>query len=324
MTGKNGKAKVVVIGGGTGMPVLLRGLKAYPVEITAIVTVADDGGSSGRLRDELLMPPPGDVRNCLAALSEVEPLVESLFQHRFTEGAGLSGHSLGNLLLAAMTNITGDFVNGIREMSKVLNVRGKVLPATNQSIVLHAEMTDGTIVSGESNIPLYNKTIKRVFLTPEQVEPLRETLREIRKADLIVIAPGSLFTSILPNLLVNKIGEEICRAKARKVYVCNIMTQPGETTGFSASDHVKALYNHLECPFIDTVIVNNGDIPAQLKDTYSLEDAGPVVNDVATLEQMGLNVIEDKLFYHESNVIRHDAKKIAGIVYSLINGHGIQ
>ena len=180
------KPKIVIIGGGTGLSVLLRGLKKYPVDITAIVTVADDGGSSGRLRDELEIPPPGDVRNVLVALSDVEPLVEALFQHRFKTGDGLSGHALGNLLLAGMISITGDFFHAITEMSKVLNVRGRVLPAANQSTVLHAELEDGRIVTGESKIPYFGKRIHRVFLTPEHVEPLNETLNEIQRADLIV------------------------------------------------------------------------------------------------------------------------------------------
>ena len=249
--------KIVVIGGGTGLPVLLRGLKQYDVDLTAIVTVADDGGSSGRLRDELDIPPPGDIRNVLAALSDVEPLIIELFQHRFENGNGLSGHSLGNLILAAMTAITGDFVHAVREMGKVLNVRGKVLPAANESVVLHAEMEDGTIVSGESKIPYSGKKIKRVFLTPEHIEPLEETITELQTADLIVIGPGSLYTSILPNLLVPKIGEEVCQSKAKKVYICNVMTQAGETLNYTASDHVKALYDHMACACLDAIIVNN-------------------------------------------------------------------
>lgn len=216
MTAPSNRPNVVIIGGGTGLSVLLRGLKVYPVDITAIVTVADDGGSSGRLRDELSIPPPGDIRNVLAALSDVEPLVENLFQHRFNKGNSLTGHSLGNLILAAMTNITGDFFHAVTEMSKVLNVRGKVLPAANKSVVLHAEMEDGTIVSGESKIPYSGKKIKRVFLSPETIEPLEEAIDVIRKADLILIGPGSLYTSILPNLLVPKLGDEVCKAKAKK------------------------------------------------------------------------------------------------------------
>jgi uncharacterized cofD-like protein len=310
--------KIVIIGGGTGLPVLLRGLKQYPVDLTAIVTVADDGGSSGRLRDELDIPPPGDIRNVLAALSDVEPLIVELFQHRFENGNGLSGHSLGNLILAAMTSITGDFVCAIREMSKVLNVRGKVLPAANKSVVLHAEMEDGTVVSGESKIPYSGKKIKKVFLTPEQIEPLPEALNEIRTADLIVIGPGSLYTSILPNLLVPKIGREVCRAKAKKIYICNVMTQAGETLHYTASDHVKALYNHMECPFLDMIVVNNGYIPEEIQQRYAEELAEPVKDDIEKLEELGLTVIRDHLVSYEDRVIRHDTKKVAALLVSLL------
>ena len=310
--------KVVIIGGGTGLSVLLRGLKHYNIDITAVVTVADDGGSSGRLRDELHIPPPGDVRNVLAALSDVEPLIEDLFQHRFQTGNGLSGHSLGNLLLAAMTTIKGDFVHAIREMSKVLNVRGKVLPAANRSVVLHAEMEDGTIVSGESKIPYSGKRINRVFLTPEKLEPLQETVDEILQADLIIIGPGSLYTSILPNLLVPKIGEAVCESKAKKVYICNIMTQAGETLDYTASDHVKALYKHITTPFIDTVLVNEENIPDMIKDRYKKELAKPVTYDFETLSSLGVEVLHDKIVQHTDGVIRHDTQKVASILYSML------
>ncbi|CAH0230224.1 gluconeogenesis factor YvcK family protein [Priestia megaterium] len=310
--------KVVVIGGGTGLPVLLRGLKEYPLDLTAIVTVADDGGSSGRLRDELEIPAPGDIRNVLVALSDVEPLVEELFQHRFDTGNELTGHSLGNLLLAAMTSITGDFVHAIREMSKVLNVRGKVLPAANQSVVLHAEMQDGSIVTGESKIPEVNKKINKVFLSPADVKPLVETIKAIRRADLIVLGPGSLYTSILPNLLVQDICNELCSTKAKKVYVCNVMTQPGETLGFKASDHIKALYNHMPCTFLDAIIVNNAPIPAPLKKKYQVEQAQPVEYDREVLLKLGLEVIEDQIIQYDGSVIRHDTKKVAKLVYSML------
>lgn len=310
--------KVVIIGGGTGLSVLLRGLKHYPVDITAIVTVADDGGSSGRLRDELQIPPPGDIRNVLAALSDVEPLVEELFQHRFNKGNNLIGHSLGNLILAAMTNITGDFVNAIREMSKVLNVRGNVLPAANRSVILNAEMEDGTIVTGESKIPYSGKKIKRVFLTPEQIEPLPDALDVIREADLIIIGPGSLYTSILPNLLVPKIGEEVRKASAKKVYICNVMTQAGETLDFSASDHVKALYEHMDCFFMDTILVNDEEIPDHIKTIYEEELAKPVHFDIETLRSLGLEVILDHIVSYENNVIRHDTNKVAKLLYEMI------
>ncbi|MDQ0244685.1 putative cofD-like protein [Bacillus fengqiuensis] len=312
------RPKVVVIGGGTGLPVLLRGLKYLPIDITAIVTVADDGGSSGRLRNELAMPAPGDIRNVLAALSDVEPLVEDLFQHRFASGNELTGHSLGNLILAAMTSITGDFVHAIQEMSKVLNVHGKVLPAANRSVVLHAEMEDGTVVSGESHIPLAGKPIKRVFLSPNDIEPLSETIRAIRNADMVVIGPGSLYTSILPNLLVPKIGEEVCKAKAKKVYVCNVMTQAGETMNYSAGDHIKALYDHMPCPFIDFIIVNNAEIPEGIQKKYEAEQAQPVLYDAEALKELGVTVIHDHIVDYGDGVIRHDTKKVSSLIFSLL------
>nr|WP_295971591.1 YvcK family protein [uncultured Bacillus sp.] len=315
---KNRQPRIVVIGGGTGLPVLLRGLKKYPVDITAIVTVADDGGSSGRLREELNIPPPGDVRNVLAALSDVEPLIEEMFQHRFKAANDLSGHSLGNLILAAMTSITGNFMYAIQEMSKVLNVRGKVLPASNQSVVLHAVFEDGFMISGESKIPNCGKKIKRVFLTPANVMPLPETLQAIKEADLIVIGPGSLYTSILPNLLVPKIGDEVCRAQAKKVYICNLMTQAGETHNYTASDHVRAIYDHIERPFIDTILVNNENIPLQVQERYSKEDAEPVHYDLDSLYSLGLNVIFGEIVCIENGVIRHDTNEVAKILYSLL------
>ncbi|MDR0138715.1 YvcK family protein [Metabacillus idriensis] len=318
MTDTANRPKVVIIGGGTGLSVLLRGLKVYPVDITAIVTVADDGGSSGRLRDELKIPPPGDIRNVLAALSDVEPLVEDLFQHRFNKGNSLTGHSLGNLILAAMTNITGDFFHAVREMSKVLNVRGKVLPAANRSVVLHAEMEDGSIVSGESKIPYSGKKIKRVFLSPESIEPLEETIEVIRQADLILLGPGSLYTSILPNLLVPKIGDEVCKAKAKKVYICNVMTQAGETLDFTASDHVKALNEHMKCTFIDTILVNDEEIPDMMKALYAEELAKPVYYDIEALRDLGLEIVHDKIVSYENNVIRHDTVKVAKLLYDMI------
>lgn len=318
MTSYKQQPKIVIIGGGTGLPVLLRGLKQYPVDITAIVTVADDGGSSGRLRDHLDIPPPGDVRNVLAALSDVEPLVEQMFQHRFNQSNELSGHSLGNLILAAMTSITGDFMHAIREMSKVLNVRGKVLPAANQSVVLNAELEDGTIVAGESKIPYSGKKIKRVFLSPGDVQPLSETIWAIRQADLIVVGPGSLYTSILPNLLVPSLGREVCEARAKKVYVCNLMTQAGETLNYSASDHVRAIYDHLGCAFLDTILVNGEEVPPQMKLRYKEELAQPVHFDVARLLELGLDVVQEQIMTFEEEYIRHDTQKVANILYKML------
>lgn len=313
------KAKIVVIGGGTGLSVLLRGLKTYPVDITAIVTVADDGGSSGRLRDELAIPPPGDIRNVIAALSEAEPMLKSLFQYRFENGNGLSGHSLGNLLLAAITSITGDFVSGIRELSRVLNVNGIVLPSANHNMVLNAKMKDGTLVKGESQIPKVNKEIHRVFLTPEDIQALPESLQAIEEADLIVIGPGSLYTSILPNLIVPGFREAVCHTNAKKVYICNVMTQLGETNHFTAADHVQALMDHMNCKFIDSIVVNNKMIPPNVASLYELEGAEPVDYDEDRLKAFGIQVISGKMIQYDDSVIRHDEHKIAHLLYMMVS-----
>lgn len=323
MTSKLRQPRIAIIGGGTGLPVLLRGLKTYPVDITAIVTVADDGGSSGRLRDELDIPAPGDIRNVLAALSEVEPLVEQMFQHRFDNADHLSGHALGNLILAAMTSITGDFVHAIQEMSKVLNVKGQVLPSANQSVVLHAELEDGEIVTGESKIPYSGKRIKRVFLSPENIEPPKETLEAIRNADMILMGPGSLYTSILPNLVVPSIAEEIANSKASKVYICNLMTQAGETLNYTASDHLKVLNEHLGSMCVDTILVNNEEIPPHLKLKYKEEYAQPVIFDIKRLEKLGVKVIKENIVSIHNNRVRHDTVAVASIIYSLINKSGL-
>ncbi|WP_332695344.1 gluconeogenesis factor YvcK family protein [Halalkalibacter lacteus] len=305
------KKNVVVIGGGTGLSVLLRGLKTFPVEISAIVTVADDGGSSGRLRKELDIPPPGDVRNVLIALAEVEPLIEELFQHRFSNGNGLSGHSLGNLLLAGMTSITGDFSRGIVELSKVLNVRGNVFPAANRSIVLHAEMEDGSVVTGESLIPLEKKRIKRVFLTPENVPPLQSSIRAIEEADIIVLGPGSLYTSVLPNLLVPGVVKAIEKAKARKVYICNVMTQSGETDQYSAADHLQAIIDHCGTELVDEVIVHGSTVSTEVRSRYAEEGAVPVEIDEERLQSLGVSIIRDHFVTELGNMLRHDAIKVS-------------
>ena len=310
--------RIVIIGGGTGLPVLLRGIKRYPVDITAIVTVADDGGSSGRIREDLKIPPPGDIRNVLAALSEVEPLIEEMFQHRFKTNGDLSGHSLGNLILAAMTNITGNFSTAVQELSRVLNVKGKVLPAANQIVALNAEMEDGSIITGESNIPKYGGKIKRVFIEPKNVDPLPETIKAIRKADLIVIGPGSLYTSIMPNLLVPKIGDEVKVSKAKKIYICNLMTQQGETNHYTAYDHIKAIYDHIQHINIQKMIVNNGDIPEEIKKRYEKEEAVPVLVDKDKLNSLGVDVISDSIISIEDGIIRHDTKKLAEIIYNIL------
>ena len=317
MSGEN-KHRVVVLGGGTGMPVLLRGLKDYPIDLSAIVTVADDGGSSGRLRTEMSMPAPGDIRNVIAALSDVEPMLMELFQHRFKQGNGLSGHSMGNLLLAAMTSVTGDFYNGIKEISRVLNVKGKIYPIANQNMFLHAEMEDGEVISGESNIPLANKQIKRVFLKPEPVLPLPEAVQAVEQAELVVIAPGSLYTSTLPNLIVPQIGDALRNTKGKVVYVCNVMTQEGETNGYSAADHVQAITNHVGNGCIHAIIVNNKSINRDVREIYAEENAEPVIYDTDRLIGMGLEIIEADIIDRNKKMLRHDTSKVANLLYSLL------
>ncbi|MGJ9457591.1 gluconeogenesis factor YvcK family protein [Oceanobacillus sp. CF4.6] len=310
--------RVVVIGGGTGMPVLLRGLKNLPIELTALVTVADDGGSTGRIRNEMAIPAPGDIRNVIAALSDAEPMLLELFQHRFSEGNGLSGHSMGNLLLAAMTSVTGNFNTGIKEISRVLNVKGKIYPISNENMSLHAEMEDGTIVSGESSIPLSNKRIKRVFIRPQPVKPLPNAVRAIDAADLVVISPGSLYTSIMPNLIIPQVKEALRDTKAKVVYVCNVMTQAGETTGYSASDHVRAISDHIGSECLDAIVVNNEVIDKSIRAVYAEENAEPVEYDMERLIDMGLEIIEGDIIDHTQFMLRHDNNKIAKLLYSVM------
>ncbi|MCT2197395.1 YvcK family protein [Paenibacillus phoenicis] len=306
------------MGGGTGLSVMLRGLKERPLDITAIVTVADDGGSSGILRNELQMPPPGDIRNVLTALADVEPLLSDMLNYRFASGSGLAGHSLGNLILAAITDISGDFVTAVRELSRVFAVRGRVLPAAGQAVVLHAEMEDGTIVTGESKIPEVRGKIKRIFLEPEEVEPLPEAVEAIREADAILIGPGSLYTSIIPNLLVPKLAEAVLEnTSAIKIFICNVMTQPGETDNYTVSDHLQAVYNHVGKHLFDYVIVNDGEIPPQVQDFYAEKGAKPVQVDWDNVTGQGYKVIADTLVLFR-RYLRHDADKLSHHIYQLV------
>lgn len=313
------KPRIVVIGGGTGMPVLLRGLKKLPIHLTALVNVTDDGGSTGIIRSEMEMPAPGDVRNVIAALSEAEPILLELFQHRFSEGNGLSGHSLGNLLLAGMASVTGDFYTGIKEISRVLNVKGDILPISTENMLLHAEMEDGSIVTGESSIPLVNKRIKRVFLSPQQARPLPNAIKAINEADLIVISPGSLYTSILPNLIIPGVKDAINRASGQVVYVCNVMTQYGETTGYSASDHVQAIREHISDTCVDSIVVHNESISESIRAVYAEENATPVIYDTEKLLDMNLEIIEGDIIDYSRRALRHNNEKIANLLYSIIH-----
>lgn len=302
--------KIVAIGGGTGLSSLLRGLKTYTSNITAMVTVADDGGSSGRLRKEMGVLPPGDIRNCLVALADEENLMSDLFQYRFSDGNSLEGHSFGNLLLAAMTAVAGDFDNAVKKTSKILAIKGRVLPATLSPVTLCSLMKDGSIVKGESSISHDKRKIDKVFIEPASCSPPPEAYQAIAEADLITLGPGSLFTSIMPNLLVEGIPEAITKSKAVVLYVCNVMTQPGETDGYTAKDHLTALKKHAPNLRIDYCLVNDEIPSASLREKYRLEGSEPVRADVIEIEEMGVKPITASII-SESDLVRHKPDKLA-------------
>lgn len=315
--------RIVVIGGGTGISVLLRGLKKYTSNLTAVVTVTDDGGSSGRLRAEMGVLPPGDIRNCLVALADTETLMDEVLSYRFRQGEGLAGHTLGNLLLVSLTEVAGSFVRAIQEVSKVLAVRGRVLPSTLSQVVLCAELADGTLVEGETSISREGcRGIKRVFLRPQTPLPVPETLEAIYQADAVVIGPGSLFTSVIPNLLVEGIAEAIRKSSATKIYICNVMTQPGETDGYSASDHLRAICAHCRPGMIEYMIVNKQEISRVQLERYQEKGAHPVKTDPAAMEELGVRVILADLL-DESEWVRHDPDRLAKAVISLVQRRGI-
>jgi uncharacterized cofD-like protein len=309
--------KIVAIGGGTGLSTLLRGLKRRTSNLTAIVTVSDDGGSSGRLQKELGVLPPGDIRNCLVALADDEALVTDLFRYRFTEGEGLSGHSFGNLFLAAMSGITGNFDRAIKESSRVLNIVGRVLPATLGVVRLCAELDDGTIVEGESKISNAKRPIKRVFFDPPAAAPLDEVIAAIREADAIVLGPGSLFTSVAPNFLVSRIAREVADAHGVKMYVCNVMTQPGETDGMSAADHVEALLANAGERVCEYVIVNDQP-PSRLLAVYAQEGQVPVEPDTERIAALGIEPVRAAVI-GETETVRHDPDKLAAVVLAVVD-----
>lgn len=309
--------KIVAIGGGTGLSTLLRGLKRRTSNLTAVVTVSDDGGSSGRLQKELGVLPPGDVRNCLVALADDEALVTDLFRFRFTEGEGLSGHSFGNLFLAAMSGITGNFDRAIKESSRVLNIVGRVLPATLGVVRLCAELDDGSIVQGESNISLAKRPIRRIFFDPPGASPLEEVIAAIRDADAIVLGPGSLYTSILPNFLIGRIAREVAGAHAVRVYVCNVMTQPGETDNMTAADHVKALFDSAGERVCDFVVVND-EAPSRLVAAYAQEGQVPVRPDLERIAAMGVESVGAGVI-SETDTVRHDPDRLATTVVGIID-----
>lgn len=317
MIKENNEAKVVVIGGGTGLSTMLRGLKQYTSHITAIVTVGDDGGGSGKLREDLGMLPPGDIRNCILALADTEPLMEDLLQYRFTEGS-LKGQCFGNLFLAAMAGISENFEDAVQKMSSVLAVKGKVLPVTLDDMKLVAELENGEIIEGESKIPsevIVRKTrIKKIAIKPIDAKPLEEAIKAINNADVIIMGPGSLYTSIIPNLLVKGIPEAICKSPAKKVYISNVMTQPGETDGFKVSNHLKVLMDYGVAENIDYVIANNGIIPPDIKEKYARENAELVVLDYENISNLNVNVIEADLIKITKRYVKHNAEKLAELI----------
>ena len=310
--------KIVVIGGGTGLSVLLHGLKEQSSNITAIVTVADDGGSSGRLREQFDILPPGDIRNCLVALADAEPLMRDLFQFRFGNESELKGHSFGNLFITALSKVTGDFEKAIKESSKVLAIRGRVIPSTYDKVQLVGEHQDGRKTKGETKIVSEPSPIRRVFLDPADCKPSKESFEAIDEADIIVLGPGSLYTSVIPNLLVSGISDRIANSNAPKVYVCNVMSQPGETDNYTAFDHLNAIVAHTRSDIVNYCIVNIGKVPPELLKKYEEENAHPVFADSDRIIERGCNVVEEDVVNTKDNYARHDSKKISKIITDLV------
>ncbi|AKN32862.1 hypothetical protein Ccar_19230 [Clostridium carboxidivorans P7] len=314
--------KIVVIGGGTGLSTMLRGLKYYTSNITAIVTVADDGGGSGDLREDLGMLPPGDIRNCILALADTEPLMEDLLQYRFKDGR-LKNQSFGNLFLAAMDGISSNFEEAVHKMSSVLAVTGKVMPVTLDNVILKAKLKNGTIVAGESNIPneaiKQNTSIDKIFIEPKNAKPLKEAIDAIMEADAIILGPGSLYTSVIPNLLVKDIAEAVKKTNAIKLYVSNIMTQRGETDGFGVEDHIKAIFKHAGGEIVDYVVINIGRIDDELEDKYKEETSHLVkIDNIEELKRLNVNVIEGDFIRIKNGLIRHNSEKLASILIETI------
>lgn len=315
----NKKPKVVVIGGGSGISVVLRGLKYLPVELTAIVSVADDGGSSGALRKEFDSPPPGDLRNVLIALSDVEPIIEDVFQYRFKEDSSIGAHPLGNLLIMAMNEITGNIGDAVDRLRKLFNIKAKILPATLDNVILFGETESGKIIEGESNIPYSNEKIKKVFYKGERKAPIKN-LEALEEADLIVFGIGSLYTSLIPNLLLEGIKESLKKTKAKIVYVCNAMQQPGETQGYTADDHIRAICEVIGDKIIDEVIVDTREIPEEILDRYRSQNSDRVIIDKEKIKKRGIKVKDrDILEIDSKGMVRHHPYKLAATLYSLID-----
>jgi len=315
--------RVVAIGGGNGLSALLQGLKRYArplraplLDITAVVTVTDDGGSSGRLRRDFDVLPPGDIRNCMVALSEDETLLSRLFQHRFQAGLGLKGHSFGNLFLTALTQLMGDFPDAVKASSEVLKIKGRIYPSTAANVSLEAVLDDGTHVTGETRISKSRRRIRTIRLHPRKAKPMADTLSAIAHADLITLGPGSLFTSVIPNLLVEGIPAAIRRSPALKAYLVNLMWQPGETVNFTASDHVRAIHKHAGGKLIDCAVLNVAPIQMAARKRYERQQALPVENDTMRIAKMGIRVVTARLL-QESKKVRHDPERTAALIVRL-------
>jgi uncharacterized cofD-like protein len=325
------RPRVVALGGGTGLPVVLKSLKnrLFPPSVqnlsecdrkrlTAIVTVTDDGGSSGRLRREFDILPPGDIRNCLSALSANSALSPDLFQYRFEKGDGLTGHSLGNLLLTALTDLKGNFMEAIECCSQMMNVRGQILPSTPMNVALYARFRDGSLMKGETSIVRRGGKIGRVFLRPSYSETLPLAIDAIERADAILLGPGSLFTSVIPGLLVKGLTAAIKRSRARKIYICNLMTEPGETDGYTASDHVRAILDHTEYGLLQYVILNKGKVSDDLQRRYACQGYHPVRNDGEQIRALDLTTVMADVITGEGEKIRHDEDKLGRLLMELI------
>lgn len=325
------RCKVVALGGGTGLPVVLRSLKKrlFPLSfpcmsesdrerLIAIVAVTDDGGSSGRLRKEFNILPPGDIRNCLAALSEDSDTFPDLFQYRFEKGDGLTGHSLGNLLIAALTDLRGNFIEAIQYFGRIMNVRGQIFPLSLMNVTLAARFDDGSVVRGESAIVKRRGRIRDVFLSPSYTDSPPEAIEAIEAADAIIIGPGSLYTSIIPNLLVGDIATAIKKSRAKKIYICNLMTEPGETDGYTATDHIKAILDHAEYGLLQYVILNNGKVSPDVVGRYSDEGCSPVRYNLEEISSLGITSVTADIITGNGNSIRHDEDKLGRILMEFI------
>ena len=319
--------KITAIGGGTGLSTMLRGLKKYTKNLTAVVTVADDGGGSGVLRRDIGMPPPGDIRHCMESLANVEPIMERLLTYRFQEGS-LAGQSFGNLILAALNGVTGSFEEAVAQMSQVLAITGRILPVTSADVQLEAVFENGARVVGESKISSFKKEqdcrIAHVALLPERPAALPAALQAIREADLILMGPGSLYTSVIPNLLVEGVVEAICRSEALKIYVCNIMTQEGETEGYTAADHVDALLSHGAPGLVDLCLANSAPVRPGLGEKYREEDAAPILVDRERIRAMGLELEEYPVASEGGDYARHDPDRLAAAVLDVYRRRAVR